>query len=417
LIKNEAAAFVACAFDIVTTIFANLLVALADEAATGPSVAFAASAAQLGAAASHAPATTKTTTRRSNPSMSQPSSNPSPRESGKNTPRDRGNPPNRLTLIPRCPFFDSLLKHGFLLSASYVPLVRPRLHHPSSLLHSFTILTLSLPAAETVPTGPAPELFQKAQNSRWHSNAAKLKFELLATSDSRSFLVLWKPVKEPKHWIVTLHGTHGFATDDLAIWHPQLKDREAALLCVQWWLGVADGPEAYYTPVQIYREIDAALQKLGAQPGSAMLHGFSRGSANSYAVAALDAGRGQRYFSLAVASSGGVGLDYPPTRAILDGTYGEQPPRGTRWVTAAGARDPHSDRDGIPGMKRAAAWLKEQGATVLETIEDPDYGHGALQTNPKNVQRVLDLFLSQPRKPQLENQNAKNKYLITRIKR
>jgi hypothetical protein len=27
-----------------------------------------------------------------------------------------------------------------------------------------------------------------------------------------------------------------------------------------------------------------------------MLHGFSRGSANTYAIAAIDAGRGRRYF-------------------------------------------------------------------------------------------------------------------------
>jgi hypothetical protein len=111
---------------------------------------------------------------------------------------------------------------------------------------------------------------------------------------------------------------------------------------------------------------------------------------------ALDAGRGQYYFSLAVASSGGVGHDYPPTRAILDGDYGLRPLQGTRWVTAAGARDPNPDRDGLPGMKRTAAWLKEQGATVVESIEDPKEGHGALKRNAKNVGHVLDLLLSEP---------------------
>jgi len=131
------------------------------------------------------------------------------------------------------------------------------------------------------------------------------------------------------------------------------------------------------------------------QSGTVMLHGFSRGSANSYAVAALDAGRGKRYFSLAVASSGGVNLDYPPTRAILAGAFGDHPLRGTRWITVAGARDPEPDRSGIPGMKRTTAWLREQGATVIETIEDPAEGHGALQRNPKNVRRVLDLFLNE----------------------
>lgn len=266
-----------------------------------------------------------------------------------------------------------------------------------SLLLSFTLIALPSSAAQTQLTGHAGELYRQAQGGRWFTDAAKLKPDILPTSDGQSFLVVWKATKSPKRWIVSLHGTQGFATDDLAIWHPHLKDRDVGLVCLQWWLGAADALSAYYTPAQIYHEIDIALQELGVKPGAAMLHGFSRGSANSYAVAALDADRGRRYFWLAVASSGGVALDYPPTRAILNGTYGERPLKGTRWITSAGLRDPHPDRDGVPGMKRTAAWLKEQGATVVDTIEDPDEGHGALQRNAKNARRVLDLFLNERR--------------------
>jgi hypothetical protein len=144
----------------------------------------------------------------------------------------------------------------------------------------------------------------------------------------------------------------------------------------------------------VYREIDICAPKLGIKPGMAPFHGFSRGSANSYAIVAIDHARGHRYFALNVASSGGVALSYPPTRAIIDGQHGPDPLKGTQWITCAGARDPNPDRDGIPGMKRTAAWLREQGAIVLESIEDPDAGHGALKTNPKNVKRVLDLFMA-----------------------
>lgn len=149
----------------------------------------------------------------------------------------------------------------------------------------------------------------------------------------------------------------------------------------------------------MYREIDMALRKLGVKPGTVMFHGFSRGSANSFAITALDAGRGGRYFSLSVASSGGVSLDYPPTRAILEGAFGEHPLRGTHWITVAGGRDSNPDRDGISGMRRTAAWLREQGAIVVMPIEDPTEGHGALQRNPKNTQQVLDLFLRIPSPP------------------
>lgn len=260
----------------------------------------------------------------------------------------------------------------------------------------FGLLGLTqLAAAQTNLTGHAAMLYQQAQGGKWFDTAAKLNPEILPTSDGQSFLAVWRATgtNAPKHWLVTLHGSHGFATDDLAIWSRHLKDRDVGLVCVQWWLGQGDDTAAYYLPEQVYREIDVALQKLGVKTNTVMLHGFSRGAANSYAVAALDAGRGKKYFALNVASSGGVGLNYPPNREIVSGGYGSRPLQGTRWITVAGARDPNPDRDGIPGMKHAAAWLQQQGAIVELSIEDPDEGHGALVLNSKNVQRVLDLFL------------------------
>lgn len=239
----------------------------------------------------------------------------------------------------------------------------------------------------------AADIYRRAQAGRWFAEAARLTPEIFPTSDRQSFVVAWKrPGTNPKRWIVSLHGSRGYATDDLAVWYPSLKDHDVGLLAVQWWIGTDDSTRSYYAPLQIYREIDLALQRLGVLPGMAMLHGFSRGSANSYAVAAIDAGRGRRYFSLAVASSGGVAADFPPTRAILEGAFGDRPLRGTRWITAAGARDPEPDRDGIPAMRRTSAWLEAQGATVIERIEDPHEGHGALQRNAANARRALDIF-------------------------
>lgn len=262
------------------------------------------------------------------------------------------------------------------------------------LLATFAV---SVPSAEAQLVGDAAKLYQNARDTgRFFADAVKLKPEVRPTSDGRSYCLVWKSAPAPKRWIVSLHGAgrpaKGFATDDLAIWHPHLKDREVGLVCLQWWLGTGDTPRDFLAPEQIYREINHVLTALGVAPGTVMLHGFSRGSANSYAVVALDASKGRRYFSLAVASSGGVSLDYPPNRALLTGAYGERPLKDTRWITAAGGRDPSPDRDGIPGMKRTAGWLKEQGAVVVESIEDPSSGHGALHLNPKNCRRVLDVF-------------------------
>ncbi|CAG0999706.1 hypothetical protein BURK2_02917 [Burkholderiales bacterium] len=242
--------------------------------------------------------------------------------------------------------------------------------------------------------GQSAEVYRRAQAGRWFAEAAKLRPEIFPTADQQSFVVAWKaPGTHPKHWIVSLHGSRGYATDDLALWYPTLKDRDLGFLGAQWWIGTDDSARSYYPPLHIYREIDFALQRLGVLPGTAMLHGFSRGATNAYAVAAIDAGQGRRYFSLAVASSGGVATDYPPTQAILAGSFGVRPLRDTRWITVAGARDPQPDRDGIAAMRRTAAWLEEQGAAVIERIEDPKEGHGALQRNVANARRVFELFM------------------------
>jgi hypothetical protein len=211
----------------------------------------------------------------------------------------------------------------------------------------------------------------------------------IPSADGSLTHVAWKPSGKVERWIVSLHGTGGSAKTDLAVWQKSLGGRPIGVLAIQWW---REQGNAYMPPFEIYREIDFAASKLDIKPGNALLHGFSRGSANVYAVAAIDNGRGRKLFSLYVASSGGVALDYPPTRAILDGRFGPRPLAGTRWVTACGERDPNPDRDGCPGMRRTGQWLKEQGATLLDVIEDPQSGHGALQLNPRNVERLLNLF-------------------------
>ena len=72
------------------------------------------------------------------------------------------------------------------------------------------------------------------------------------------------------------------------------------MLAIQWWRGQGD---AYLPPFEIYREIDFAASKLDIKPGNSLLHGFSRGSANLYAVAAIDNGRGRKRLSVAMATS------------------------------------------------------------------------------------------------------------------
>jgi hypothetical protein len=260
------------------------------------------------------------------------------------------------------------------------------------------VLAAAGPAGAQALPPAAQRLYEQARGGRWFADAQRLAPSVAATTDGRSFVALWRPGgPPPERWIVSLHGTGGFATDDLALWHRHLGARRLGVIALQWWLGEDQGPRGYYAPEQIYRELDAALRQAGVRPGTALLQGFSRGSANLYAVAAHDGARPARWFSLFVASSGRASLDFPPNRAITDGRLGARPLARTRWITVCGARDPNPERDGCPGMRATAQWLRDQGGEVVAAIEDPRAGHGALHLDPDNVRRVLDLFEGAPR--------------------
>jgi hypothetical protein len=255
-----------------------------------------------------------------------------------------------------------------------------------------SVCAASAASAQSLPPA-AQRLYQQARNGKWSADAERLAPAIVPTSDGRSFLAVWKnPGTQPEKWVVSLHGSNAFATDDLVAWQRYLEPRGIGLLTLQWWFGRDEGPQGYYTPEQIYRELDIVLRKLGVAPGTAMLHGFSRGAANIYAVAALDAMRPTHYFSLVVANAGRASMDFAPTRAVTEGRFGDQPFRQTRWVIVCGGRDPNPERDGCPGMSATKLWLAGLGAQAVAVIEDPEGGHDVFHRNARHVNRALDLF-------------------------
>ncbi len=221
--------------------------------------------------------------------------------------------------------------------------------------------------------------------------AADAAYKKYPTTDGKSFVLVWQPgAVTPKKWLVSLHGTQGDVEHDFDIWLHSLRGRDIGFIGLQWWMG--DTTDRYYTPKEIYRELDAVMQRLGVAPRSALLEGFSRGSSNVYAVAALDHVKGHGYFSTIMANSGGAMQDYPPTKEITKGTYGDKPYDGLDWMTSCGEKDKRPQRDGCPAMRKTAEWLKGLGGNVVLSIEDPDHGHGALNINPANSKKMLDIF-------------------------
>ncbi|MFN8609422.1 MAG: hypothetical protein U0931_17930 [Vulcanimicrobiota bacterium] len=261
------------------------------------------------------------------------------------------------------------------------------------------LIVLLLSAALFLPALALPEQAQRVwemarSQSRWWEQAGALHPEVVPTRDGNSFFLVWRPVEHPRAWIVSLHGVgmpaRGFASDDLVAWQPHLQDSQLGLICLQWWLG----GERFFDPTEIDGLVQSQLSAMKVAPGQVMLHGFSRGATQTYALAAMDAARPHPSYALVVANAGGMSPDYPPNRALQRGDFGPQPLRSTRWVTVAGFQDPNPERDGVAGMRRTGQWLTAQGGQLLLAIEDPQQGHGAFHRSRANCRQVLDLFRS-----------------------
>lgn len=239
--------------------------------------------------------------------------------------------------------------------------------------------------------------------------------EIRATDDGRSFYVFWRSRAEsttiPPPVIVTLHGHASWAFDEFYLWHPHASERGYAILALQWWFGKGEKLEDYYLPNEVYRTVAPLLDRLGLGRGRALLHGFSRGSANIYAVVAVDTWRQSRYFGLTIANAGKPGLDFPANVDIERGMYGPHPFEGTHWVTVCGMLDPNPGRDGCPGMDEAARWVSGLGGVIDLRIEDPAGDHGAFHRNPANVRAALDAFATRLAEPSHGDRNGEGRRL------
>jgi len=232
------------------------------------------------------------------------------------------------------------------------------------------------------------------------SNAARYQFalsnnaEIRNTSDNKAFTLWWQPsaTTPPSGVIVTLHGHDSFATDEFYLWQPYAQSRGYAILALQWWFGVGEALTDYYQPQEMYPIIRSLLTEKGIQPGAVLFHGYSRGSANSYGVTALDVASGNPFFTMTLSNSGGAATDFPFNKQIDAGAYGAKPFNGIQWVMYCGEKDPDPSINGCPAMNAAKDWVTQYGATVKLLIDDPNGNHGGFMTNSSNVNTALAQF-------------------------
>lgn len=237
----------------------------------------------------------------------------------------------------------------------------------------------------------------KAANAVRYQFAVTNNAELRNTSDNKAFTLWWQATSgAPSGVIVTLHGHGSYATDEFYLWQPYAQARGYAILALQWWFGGGETSADYYLPQDMYPIIASLLKEKGVVPGTVLFHGYSRGSANSYGVTALDTASGNRYFHMTLSNAGGAASDFAPNQQIAAGAYGAQPFSGVYWTMYCGELDPDPAINGCVAMKAAKEWVTKYGATVTLLIDDPVGGHGGFMTNSTNVNAALAQFVPTP---------------------
>jgi hypothetical protein len=245
------------------------------------------------------------------------------------------------------------------------------------------------------PLPPASrDLLEKARaaNPQRYRFALERGATIRPTGDGRSFTLSWFPAgadSDTVPVIATLHGSASWAFDEFFLWQEQAEAYGYGIVALQWWFGEGDGIDQYYTPEAMHRELRLALR--GQAKGEVLLHGFSRGSANLYAVAALDRQSDRRY-AMFLANSGGATPDFPPNASISAGASGWNVFSGTYWTMFCGGQDPNPDRDGCPAMRRTSGWIENFGGVTSLLIGDPEAGHGGFHQTPSHIRAALDAF-------------------------
>ncbi len=217
------------------------------------------------------------------------------------------------------------------------------------------------------------------------------------TRDGRLFVTSWSPVPSPKGWIVVLPDARTWAQEEIAAWHPTLVRRQIGIVASQWWYGTGDGPAHYAQAEVVYRELEQALRTMGMKPGSVLLYGIGRGAEMAFALQAYDRHAGGRFFAATIANSGAMAEDVQANRKIAQGQFGLGPFDDTHWMFFCGGKDSEPERAGCPTMRGAFNAVKRFGGKNDLFIEDPAGNRASFLKVAKNVDSVLDKYLSLPR--------------------
>ena len=226
--------------------------------------------------------------------------------------------------------------------------------------------------------------------------------EKFTSADTKTYFVYGAPAgqnnKTPKRIIISLPG-HGTTADDgYNAWKNHLSTLNGgtyALAEFNWWRGTGEKKEDYYDPPNIVAQVRAFLDQQGYTSSDiVVLHGFSRGSANTYAVVAQDKLKKGSVFDAVISNAGKYQSDFPLSTPELSSAKITELFRKMPWVLVCGGLDDNPERDGCPGMEETKRFLELHEADVLGLLTDANAGHGAFHMSslglPKQAIELIE---------------------------
>lgn len=262
----------------------------------------------------------------------------------------------------------------------------------------YTLLCTSITSvfAQLPPAAQALYDSAYAQDSVIVNFALTNGAQILATPDGNSFYIQWFPagtIPNTTPLIATLHGSECNAFMEFKSWYQQALQHGIGIMALQWYRYRPDPPYDYFPDDTLYSYLDSALTTINYPSGKVLLHGFSRGSARSYAIIFKDIQSGNNYFCTTMSNAGGADINYPLYDSINTGLYGPDVFTGKRWNLFCGGQDTIV---GCVKMTNTKTWLQGLGATVDIFIQDPALGHDGFQLQSSFAYKdsILNNYLS-----------------------
>lgn len=227
--------------------------------------------------------------------------------------------------------------------------------------------------------------------------------EKITSADEKTYFIYGAPAGQnnasQKRIIISLPG-HGTTADDgYEAWKSHLSTLNNGTYAVaefNWWRGTGEKKEDYYDPPSVVTQVRAFLDQQGYTSSDiVVLHGFSRGSANTYAVIAQDRLKKGAVFDAVISNAGKYQSDFPLASPEPSSSKMTELFRNVPWVLACGGKDENPDRDGCPGMEETEGFLESHEARILGTVTDPNAGHGAFHMSTLGLpKQAIDLIES-----------------------